>query len=290
MKLDLLIMGSSRPHLLKYTYESFERYIGNLCQDTELRKLIHEDFIYRAKSNQSVKFAENNGFDVIAKHEPYWGLGFAMDYMFKIHIEADYIFYLQDDFEFERPVELDRILWVMERNKKINCITFNKYRNMKPNPPFVDKEYDYDGLKLCIYPGWQFIPGVWRMSKVREKWRPRKERPEGYWQNSFGNHEKRQIYDHLEIDVGAYMYGGLGEYRYVRHIGGTWRMADWQRENNNPGGVRHWDFQSLERDRSPWLGRLSERPLNPDIPLNDLGKELIENQPEYIKEMYKNEN
>ena len=198
------------------------------------------------------------------------------------------MFYIQDDWEFERPVELDRILWTMDRYPKINCITFNKYRNMKPTDGFEDKEYDYDGLKLCIYPGWQFLPGVWRMSVIKKKWTPKKIRPEGNWQNSFGKHDFRLNPQTLEDEIGAYMYGGLGEYRYVRHTGGTWRMADWQMKTNNykPAGVKHWEFQSWMRDRSPWLGKLTKRPLNNNISLTKEGREMLEKQPEYVKEMF----
>ena len=91
----------------------------------------------------------------------------------------------------------------------------------------------------------------------------------------------------MEDTIGAYFYGGFGEYRYVRHIGGTWRMADWQRQNNKPGGVVHWEFVNVKRDRSPWLGEFVERPLNKDIKLTDEGKKIYEQQPEHIKEIFK---
>ena len=283
-------MGSSRPNLLKYTYESFKRFV--LYDNTNLKSMMHEDYLYPDESEKSLKYADNN-FDTVILSKPKIGVGYAMDKMFK-DVTAPYIFYLQDDWEFERPVDLDRIIWTMEKHKKINCITFNKFRNMNgslEDAGFENREYDYDGMKLCIYPGWQFLPGVWRMSKVREKWSPRKIRPEGNFQNSFGSDKERTENkdNFLENTVGAYMYGAMGEYRHVRHIGGTWRMADWQIKANNykPTGVRHWDFKNLERDRGPWLGDLPARPLNSGVPLNKEGRELIEKQPKYIQEMYK---
>jgi hypothetical protein len=257
--------------------------------------MIHEDFVYPELSKQTVKFAKDclaPEFEVVESSLPKIGVGHAMDKMFKL-VESDYVFYMQDDWEFERPVELDRLIWTMENHKRINCVTFNKCKNMKPLEGFdikdEDKEYDYDGLKLCIYPGWFFLPGLWRMSKIREKWSPRKVRPEGHWQNQFGDHWKRvKDIKHLEENVGAYMYGGMGEYRYVRHIGSTWRMADWQLKTNNfkPTGCRHWDFMNLKRDRAPWLGDMPERPINRGVPLTKEGKELLKDQPEYIQEMY----
>ncbi len=286
MKLDVLIMGSSRKQLLEITLESFKKYV--VYQNTDVRFLMHEDFAYPSDSEKSVSWAKSQGIHVESSL-PKLGLGYAMDKMFKM-IESDYVFYLQDDWEFERPVELDRILWTMERNKKVNCITFNKYKNGEDNTGFAYKDYLYDGLPLSIYPGWQFLPGLWRMSKVREQWSPRKIRPEGNFQNSFGDNDKRMNdRPYLEENVGAYFYGLHGEPRYVRHLGGTWRMAEWQVKENNykPTGVRHWEFMKWQRDRAPWLGKLTARPLNRGVQLNAEGRKQLESQPEYIKEMYK---
>jgi len=285
MKIDVLVMASSRPDLLKITMQSFKEYM--VFKNIELRYLIHEDFVYPEESKKSLEYALNH-FDIVESSLPKIGVGYAMDKMFKM-VESDYVFYLQDDWEFERPVELDRLLWTMDNNPNINCITFNKYRNMKKIEGFEDKEFEYDGMKFCIYGGWQFLPGVWRMSKVREKWSPRKVRPEGNYQNSFGSNEVRQNHDHLLKEVGAYMYGGMGEYRYVRHTGNTWRMADWQLKQNNfkPTGCRHWDFMNIERDRAPWLGDMPARPMNRGVGLTAEGRKFLKDQPKYIQEMYK---
>ena len=285
MNLDFMIMASSRPKLLKIMFESFKKNL--ICDNTKLRFIMHEDFVFPEQSEQSVKFARLNNIDVTKSFSKI-GVGREMDKMFK-KIETDYLFACQDDWELERPIELDRLLWVMERNHQINCVTFNKYRNMKPthHDGFEDKTYYYDGLPLTIYPGWQFLPGVWRMSKVREKWRVRENRPEGYYQNAFGTHEQRSDRKYCEKNIGAYMYGPLGDYRYVRHIGGTWRMAQWQLENGKPSGLKHTDFMAVERDRAPWLSKLKGRPMNPDIKLTDKGKKILETKPDHIKEIYK---
>ena len=283
-KIDVLVMASSRPDLLKITMDSFRKYI----QYPNIRYMIHEDFVYPEISEKSVAYAESAGFDIIEKSLPKIGVGYAMDKMFKL-VESDYVFHMQDDWELQRPVDLYRIIWTMNQHPEINCITFNKYRNMKGYEGFENREFTFvGGIKGCIYNGWQFLPGVWRMSKVREKWSPRKVRPEGNFQNSFGTHNERQVHDFLRKNVGSYMYGGMGEYRYVRHIGGTWRMAEWRTKNNNykPTGCRHWDFMNLKRDRAPWLGKLPARPLNRSIQLTREGKEHLKDQPDYIKEMY----
>jgi hypothetical protein len=289
-RLDLMIFGSSRSKLLEYTYKSFQKMIENLSQNTSINKMMHEDYVFGDESVESINYAKSQNFEVVVS-QPFKGLGNAMKEMFLNHTKSDYIFYLQDDWEFERPVDIDRILWTMNQNPKINCITFNKYRNMKPTE-FVEKEVDFDSLKMCLYPGWQFLPGVWRTSIIKDMWKKygtRKERPEGFWQNLFGTNDQRQDHNWLEDKVGAYMYGALGEYRYVRHIGGTWRMAEWRRKDTNglPSGEIHWDFMNVDRDRAPWLPPLEKRPLNRSVKMSKQGIEYYEKADSHIKEIYK---
>ncbi len=303
---DVLIMASSRPDLLKRTVDAFQKNV--VCNNTKLRWLIHEDFVYPQESKKVVEMVSqwvNPKFDVIEYSLPKIGVGMAMDKMFTEHVKSDFLFYMQDDWEFERPIDLDRIVWTMKYHDKINCVTFNKrvnnanlasrgfarvlrdYFDAEDSDP--EPDFDFDGLKLFIYPGWQFLPGVWRMSKIQEKWQPKKVRPEGHWQKRFGDNDKRTTdVQHLIDNVGAYFYGPFNDYRYVRHLGFTWRMADWQLKENNfkPNGCRDWDFKNWTRDRAPWLGKLTPVPLNRSVPLTKEGKEMLKEQPEYIQEMF----
>ena len=94
MKIDVLVMASSRPDLLKITCEKFKEYIT--FRDG-FRWMIHEDFVYPEESKKSVEYALNN-FDIVESSLPKIGVGYAMDKMFK-SVESDYLFYLQDDWE-----------------------------------------------------------------------------------------------------------------------------------------------------------------------------------------------
>jgi hypothetical protein len=283
--IDVLLMSSSRPQLLKYTISSFKRFVGKLSNN-KLKYMLHEDFVFPEQSIQSIDIAKSEKFDVIEKHQPKVGLGISMDYMFKKHVKSDYFVYLQDDWEFERPIELDRIIWVMENNPQINLIIFSHYKNIRPDWEFKSKEYDFDGLKLCSYNGWSFNCGVWRRNIIDKKWRVREIRPEGYFTNQFGTHNERLDSDFCYKNIGAYYYGGIGEPRYVRHLGSTWRMADWRLENGKPSGKREWEIMSLKRDRAEWLGDLPKRPLNDDIRLPNEWKEKIKEYPKHIQEIY----
>jgi len=233
-KIDLLIMGSSRPQLLEYTYKSFKKFVHT---DKKVRVLFHEDAIYPGDSMESMKFAEDNNFEV-SYHVPNIGLAPAMTKMFQ-KVETGFIFYLQDDFEFERPVELDRILWVMNKYNDINCITFNKRRNR--NDANV---LNFSGLKVYKREFWSWNPGVWRMSYVRKKWiGPVRRKPEAKW---------------FKIAGISYIYGEPNEPRYIRHLGDTWRMAEWNMRGNKPGSVKNPDAHI---GRAPWLAEPPERPV-----------------------------
>jgi len=282
--IDVLIMGSSRPQLLEHTIDSFKKYVGDLS-NRKLKYMLHEDFVFYGQSTMSLGIADTKGFDVIVKHEPKIGLGRAMDYMFKNHIKSKYFVYLQDDWEFERPIELDRIIWTMEQYPQINLVFFSHYKNVRPE--VNSKEYDFNGLKLCSYNGWSFNCGVWRRSIIDKKWGVREVRPEGYFTNQFGTHEQRQDPQYCYDNIGAYYYGGMGEPRYTRHLGSTWRMADWRLENGKPSGKRHWELIDFSEHRAPWLGDLKKRPLNKDIQLEGEWKEKIKEYPKHIQEIYK---
>lgn len=285
MDIDVLLMGSSRPQLMGYTIETFKKYVGNLSTNN-LRYMLHEDFVFYDESCISLKIAAINGFNRIQSHNPKIGLGRAMDYMFKNHVRSKYFVYLQDDWEFERPIELDRIIYTMDNNPEINLVIFSHYKNVRPDLEFKSQECDFDGLKLCSYNGWSFACGVWRRSIIDEKWGVRETRPEGYFTNQFGTHEQRLNPQYCFDNLGVYYYGGMGEPRYTRHLGSTWRMADWRLKDGKPSGKRHWEIMSLYRDRASWLGNLPKRPLNKEIQLEKEWKEKIKKYPKHIQEIY----
>ncbi|MFW6129554.1 MAG: hypothetical protein ACOC56_00130 [Atribacterota bacterium] len=262
--LDVLVMASSRPQLLPYTIESFEKFVASVC-NLNIRYLLHEDCVFPDFSEKVMHWAKNSKkFNVIERHKPKIGLGPAMDFMFKERIKSEYMFYLQDDWEFERTgIDLDRILWTMDRHKNINLILFNKYKNMGSYAKFPSELHVFDGLKLKLYNGWSFIPGVWRMSKAMQHWKTRKERPECFFTSQFGKPQDRTNPKWVKDNMGIYFYGGDGEPRFVRHLGNSFRVADWQLEGGRPGGSLNYECREVETGgyyRAPWLPEIEARP------------------------------
>ena len=245
--LDVLITGSSRPQLWPIFWESYKQ----MCIIRTPHKIsVHEDFVYPDQSKKVLNYLNGLGQSV-SSHNPPIGLGPAMnDYI--MNFDSKYMFYLQEDWFFERPIDIDHILWVMDNNPKINLIFFNKQVNNKIINNQEQREYEYSGMKICLYHGWTFLPGIWRMDFVKEKWQTRWERPEGYFTNkAFGSHDTRTSVEYCEDNIGAYMYGKQGEHCYVRHIGNDWRMAAWQLKGGQPGGV-HNSEQMDKRFMPPW--------------------------------------
>ena len=259
--LDVGIFESSRPQLIPYSWKSFKKYFhfrGNM------RIIVHEDFVIPEQSERSMTFwnkLEQNG-EVQEVHysKPAIGLGFAMNKILKQRVKAKYFYNFQGDWELERPVDVDRLLWCMDENPEINLIVFNKIKNTGSLSGISQPQFEYSGVRMCLYSSWSFMPGIWRMDFAMKHWRTRQDRPEGYMTNAFGSHEERSNNEHCRKNMGAYLLGQTGDFRYVRHIGNDWRMASWRMENGQPGGCHDAERMDLPY-RANWLPELEPRPV-----------------------------
>jgi len=255
--LEILITGSSRPQLWPYFWESFKK----MCIIRQPHKItVHEDYVFGDRSEQVMKYLrhlkEKGEIDVINADNPARGLGWTLDHYIKNRLESEYVFYLQEDWEFERPIDIDQITYVMDQHpQKINLIFFNKIKNSGVINKCEQREYTYSGMKVCLYHGWAFLPGIWRRPFVRKNWVKSLHKPEGAFQQALGSHETRVDVKYCENRIGAYIYGRQGEHRYVRHLGNDWRMAEWRlegrRNNIRPGGNHgeHMDKPYM----APWV-------------------------------------
>ena len=253
--MDVLITSSSRPILIPYLLNSFKRFVDSQCH-CKLRYLLHEDFVFPKSSNDVIKWAVNSGvFDVIEKHNPAIGLGLSITHMLNF-IKSKYIVYLQDDFEFVRTgIDLDRIFWTMDRHPEINLILFPQYNNKKAVKHFLSRETEFDGCLFTLYDSWSFNPGVWRMNWFKSYWKAFKEYPE----NNFNKYLRISSYN-----TGFYFLGGFNEYNFVKHIGCTWRVANWRLINDDYGGDIDFEVCKIKNkkiDRAPWLPPYPKRPV-----------------------------
>lgn len=281
MKLEVLITSSSRPQLFPFFWESFKR----MCIIREKPKVtVHEDFVFPEESKKVVEYLkrlnEQRGENIIIDHDdPPMGLGNALTHYYKRRVEAEYMFYMQEDWEFERPIDIDQILWVMDRNPHINLVFFNKIKNNGSINKQKQQEFVYDGLPMCCYHAWAFLPGIWRTNFVRHHMKNgfAPERPEGNFTNRFGNHETRTPVDYVVKNMGTYIYGKQGESRYIRHLGNNWRMAKWRLEGPRgdlrPGGNHNPDTMDLPY-MAPWVPYPKRPVQGGDYPQRKLNKIL----------------
>lgn len=250
--IDIIVTASSRPELIPYCINSFKR---KLITRRPTRWILHEDFVFPKESEKVIKWASECGvFSNIYHHSPAISLGSTITFLLS-KIKSKFIFYLQEDWELERPVDLDQILWVMQQHSNINVVTLNKYKNLGSYGGFPSNEFNYKGLRLCGYNKWSFIPGVWRIDKFRKHWKHTDVRPEGMFNNSLGKIMDPNL---CAERLGAFFYGPAGDPRYVRHLGNNWRMAAWRLEDGKPTGVPYSD--GPEKNKAPWVPDV-ERPI-----------------------------
>jgi hypothetical protein len=280
-KLDVLICGSSRPQVLIYLLESLDRFVISQSQNTDFRLLMHEDVLNKQKSEKSIELAKEWGVEVVV-HDPPIGYGPAMKQMLHNYIKTQYMLNLQDDWEFERTgIDIDRILWVMERKKKINSIVFNKWENAKQFGAL--KEYTYHGLKLSIAHQWHVLPGIWRVSVARKHWQAAESNPAAAFMRQFGGTAEDP--EDAAKRIGSYWYGGMGEPRWVRHNGNTWKTTKWGKGLDR----LEYDIKSLVHYKPGWIP-YKARPTNEEIKLQPHNEEeflkILEQIPEDIRKEY----
>lgn len=247
--IDVLVTSSSRHMLIPHCIDSFKRM---LITERRLNWILHEDAVFPSFSSKLLDYAKDH-FDEIYTHNPKIGLGMALDLMLG-KIKSPYVWYAQEDWIAEEPINLDRLIWTMDKHKEINCIALHKYKIMGSSSGFSQSHYDFSGLDLCMYNGWPMLPGLWRVSKVREKWKRGgwKERPEANFTLSFGSHQQRLDEKYCYKNLGVYWLGKPGDPRKVMHIGDAFRTTSWTMNNGDFGG--NWEsYESADMYRAPWV-------------------------------------
>lgn len=279
-KLDVLICGSSRPQLLIYLLESLERFVISQSKNTDFRLLMHEDVLDKSKSEKSIELAKEWGAEVVA-HSPPIGYGPALKQMLHNHVKTYYMLNLQDDWEFERTgIDIDRILWVMDKHKKINSVVFNKWNNAKQFGAL--EEYVFNGLRLTVAHQWHVLPGIWRVPIAKKYWDAAPSFPAGTFMRNLGG---RAIEPKDAVKrIGSYWYGGMGEQRWVRHNGSTWKTTKWGK------GKDRLEFDlNMIKYKPKWIP-FEARPTNKEIKLLEENRErfleLLERMPEDVRKEY----
>lgn len=237
--LDVIITSSSRPEILEITMQRMEEYLhfhGNF------RFILNEDFVIPKESEKLVKWARQSGYfkeeDIIVNKRPL-GLEQALVTLIK-RVKTPFCLHMQDDWAFERPIELDKALYMMEHLKKINNILF--YKSVVPvvKDKILLREYDFTQIPqhLTLNYSWELMPGLWRTDFIKpiilkamhpdnEDMRKFRTAP-AKLTNYLRPKDKRADMDHLYNNMGVFFWGRWGEPRWCRHIGEEARMENWR--------------------------------------------------------------
>lgn len=243
-KLDVVIVASSRLTQLKYTIDKFLKF-AHFYGD--FRFILHEDFVFPKESEKVIIWAEAQK-DIFNKKDIHWhnppiGLIDVTSYVLKL-VETPFFFNLQDDWVFERPIEVDRILRLMEKINDLNLIVFAKHKIPKVKSGVKLHEFTFPkvdkGIVLTQYYTWSFIPAIWRTNFsrpicLRAMKTNKKRTAPARMTNTVRPAKMKYDVDYLRKHMGAFFYGGHGEWRWVRHIGEDARMEEWRLKNGKPG-------------------------------------------------------
>ena len=233
-RIDILITSASRPKSIKTEIETFKEMVNF---NGEMNFHLHEDRVPGMERDSEIleEWAKDSGyFTTVYVSHPRVGRGPALN-MLKEHANSKYIFYMEEDFDFVRMLDLNELISIMDNHSHVNQIALNwrmQKRQPKPCPccgentsPTGDEFFyhelrKFDGHNLRVTDRWTWQPALWRRSWIMPLWLFASTRSN----KAFNNRFKRDI-GHLEWSCewqeqtfGAYYYHGKGKEKvYVKH-------------------------------------------------------------------------
>lgn len=261
----LIIPSASRPHLLEKVLTSFFRH----ADQRPVKLLLHDDAVFpnkRGLVEAALLFAVPAEVPVVWQYDsPPIKHGPALHWLLD-RVDTEYCLYTQDDHEIVRDLPIAEALGLLDRYG-LNQIRFNKRDTLdkkgREGEEFFKVEHYFDGWPLCGADHWYFQCGVWRVAAIKpvvDWWMS----PEGSAQGAFGewcevkinqvmngqwNHVIPKLGPHVPwIDLPevwnqpeirarihkTFIWGKIGEPRFVEHIGHL--PEDWalERANRDP--------------------------------------------------------
>lgn len=230
--IDILIISSSRPDVLKYCMESFNKKLLN-CNKTYY---VNEDVTNRKKSIEVCNILKKYNIKNINKNFGKKRLGplLAINHFIKNNCTSKYCFILEDDWELLLDIDVSELVNIMENNSHVNQLIF-KFKDK-----FIGDEVDLNSkykFKLSISP--QACPSLWRTSKLIQCYEDCRKKNmqikksgllmrsifDGYSdrKNQYINNKlnKAQFITWLSKNCGSYIF--LTQFLQIRHLGTTWK-------------------------------------------------------------------
>jgi hypothetical protein len=214
--IDVLITSASRPDSLMSEIKAFKKHVK---YDGKMRFHLHEDRVpnMERKSINLIEWANRKPsyFTTVYLSNPRVGRGNGLNKL-KKHANSKYIFYMEEDFDFIRDVNLNELIGIMERHQHINQIAFpwrSMVRTKKPGGPtnyFQHEERVFDGHVLRVTDRWTWLPALWRRSWLMPHWNFASQRSNKEFNGRFKKGIGQLEWDckWQEKTFGAYFYTG----------------------------------------------------------------------------------
>lgn len=226
--LDVITTSSCRKTIIR-TYRSFLNQVK--CSGA-IRFIVHIDVLHSENLKSLKKFFKKlesmRGIQVDVKINDSPSKNFheahakAVSYLFS-RIESPYYFHLEDDWVFQKKLDLDSLLKLMDERLFVDHIRFNRKTiadkswlyhlsdEISEEYLFPNHEVVVDGIPLVQVPTWSFNPHLGRTSVIKNFVNMKiKENPEKYLCHN---------YPKLSGGGKIYLYGKIGDSAFVTDLG-----------------------------------------------------------------------
>ena len=212
--------------LIKKTLESAR---DKLLSDREVKVIVHCDLW--DDSSESDQYLKNlrklsslYGFELLFGSR---GLSCATREMIS-RVDTEYYFFLEHDWVFEKKIDLDEIVRMMDANKNVKYIRFNKRKNKIAGGDSILEPRCIDGVNLLANDNWSANPHIARVSVFKDDWmeyipsKPeRGNLMEIFIRNAYIDDINNYGFNKALKQWGVFVYGDIEEGRSVRHLDGS---------------------------------------------------------------------
>ena len=166
--IDIIRTSASRPDFLKTTTEALQKH---LKYSGGFRWLIHEDCLNPDWSKRCMDYIKKSSV-YTASHQDKNPIGQGQSLTWLVNqTKSKYFMNCEDDWELIKPLDLDPLVELMDKDNDINQIAFHKRRiSWKRGTTFTKIQVIRNDVPLVTNPHWAFTPALWRASYIVPLW------------------------------------------------------------------------------------------------------------------------
>jgi hypothetical protein len=221
--MEIFITGSSRPSVYPIFWESFKEMVKMDCAS---KVTAYEDVILPKESAKVKKYIKPK-VDVYIEINPFKRLGYVYNEILK-NVSTKYFLYLQEDWKFLKPIDVDKLIEIMDDNPFIEQIWFPKFMQKNHWKSLTGEILTFKDIKLTEWKGdgkknssssWAFLPHIVRTNFIRGIYEKanchNQSRPESLLKKWISNQQQlsgKELYDKI-----SWIFDN--EKEYIQHLG-----------------------------------------------------------------------